>query len=59
VVLDKTAKVEWIKEFETLKVFARASGCSKISAFIVNEKILALLKDSEVDTRFVYAHVNV
>jgi hypothetical protein len=59
IVLDGMAKVEWSKEFETLKVYAQASGCSKIGAFIVNEKILALLRDTEVDTRFVYAHVNV
>lgn len=59
VVIDKSAKVDWEKEFNTLKKFALSRGCSKIGAYVMNEKILEKVKDFEVDTRFVFAHINI
>jgi hypothetical protein len=58
VILDTNVVVDWKKEFETLKTYAKHIGCSKIGAFVINENILAVLKVANIDTRFVFAHLN-
>lgn len=59
VVIDKSAKVDWMQELETLKKFAHSKGCSKIGSYVMNQKILNIVKEHEVETRFVFAHMNV
>lgn len=49
----------WKEGYETLRKYANSKGCSKIGAFIQNEKILQLLGEFDVDTRFVFAHKNI
>jgi hypothetical protein len=58
VVLNKDAKTDFNSCYETLRLFALSKGCSKIGAFVMNEKVLALLQEHDVETRFVFAHKN-
>ena len=59
VVIDKEAKVNWLMELETLKKHAWGLGCSKIGAYVMNSKILDIVKEYEVETRFVFANLNI
>ena len=59
VVIDKTAKVNWMQELETLKKFAHSKGCSKLGSYVMNQKILDIVKEHEVETRFTFAHMNI
>jgi hypothetical protein len=52
-------KTNFDNELNTLKIYAYNMGCSKIGAFVMNEKLLAILKEHEVETRFVFAHLNI
>jgi hypothetical protein len=58
VALNTAAKVDYKACFDTLKTFAISKGCSKIAAYVMNEKILAMMKAQDIETRFVFAHVN-
>lgn len=58
IIIDKEAKVDWQAEFETLKKFAHSRGCSKMGAYIMNQKLLDILKENDVETRFVFANIN-
>ena len=59
VVIDKEAKVDWEKEFATLRLYANSKGCSKIGAFVSNSKILDIVKKHEVETRYTFAFINI
>ena len=59
IVIDKEAKVDWLKEFATLRLFANSKGCSKLGSYIRNQKMLDVVKDYEVDTRYVFAFINI
>jgi hypothetical protein len=59
IVLENTPISNWSSGYDTLTKFAHSKGCSKIGAFIQNEKILALLKDQDFETRFTFAHKNI
>jgi hypothetical protein len=59
IVIDKSAKVDWLAELNTLKDFAHSRGCSKIGSYVMNPKILEIVKEHEVETRFVFAHMNI
>jgi len=60
VLFDKTATVDWEKEYNTLRTYGNSKGCSKLAAFVKNEKAIdALSKNFEVDTRYVYAFMNI
>jgi len=59
VVIDKEAKINWLRELETLKKHAWSLGCSKIGAYIMNSKILDIVSKHEVETRFVFANMNI
>lgn len=59
IVIDKSAKVNWMQELETLKKYAHSRGCSKIGSFVMNQKALDILKEHDVETRFTFAHINI
>lgn len=59
VIFDKTASVEWAEELETLKKFALTRECSKIAAYVANEKVIKCLQDWGVSTSFIYATLDV
>lgn len=59
IVIDKSAKVDWIREFETLKTFAHSRGCSKIGSYVMNQKILNIIKEHDVETRFTFAYIDI
>ncbi len=59
IIIDKTAKVDWEAEFNTLKIFANSRGCSKMASYVSNEKAINALKEYDVETRFVYANINI
>jgi hypothetical protein len=59
VVVNKKAKVNWQIEFDTLKKYAYSKGCTKIGSFIMNQKLLDILKEHDVETRFTFAHINI
>lgn len=59
IIIDKDMKVDWMKELKTLKDYAHSRGCSKIGSYVINPKILDIIKDYEVETRFVFAHMNI
>ncbi|MFA5037881.1 MAG: hypothetical protein WC479_11990 [Candidatus Izemoplasmatales bacterium] len=46
IILDKRAKINPSADFNTLKTYATSRGCTKIGAFLENEKIISLLKDN-------------
>lgn len=59
VVIDKEAKVDWKKEFTTLRLYANSMGCAKIGAYVMNPKILNIVKEHNVETRFTFAFMNI
>lgn len=59
VVIDKEAEINWLKELDTLKKYAWSKGCAKIGAYVMNQKLLDVLKDNNVETRFVFANLNI
>lgn len=50
---------DWASGVETLKAFARGNGCAKLCTFVMNDKVIELLKKHDVETRFVFAYLNV
>ena len=48
----------WSDGYGTLRAYALSKGCSKIGAFVQNEKILKLLGEQDFETRFIFAHKN-
>ena len=59
IMVENTPVSDWASGYDTLVTFARSKGCAKIGAFVMNEKILAILKDHDFETRFVFAHKNI
>jgi hypothetical protein len=59
VVIDKTAKVDWQGEFETLRKYANSRGCSKVCSFVRNDKIVKALKEYGIDTQFTFIYTNI
>ena len=59
VILMKADSKYWIEGLDTLKKYAWSKGCSKIGAFVMNEKLLEILKEHDVETRFVFAHITI
>lgn len=59
IVLYTKESVDWRHEFETIKKHARSMGCAKIAAFILNKEVLKVLEENNVETRFVFANVNI
>lgn len=49
----------WIDGVETIKKYALSKGCSKLGAFLMNQKLLDLLSQYDVDTRFTFAFLNI
>jgi hypothetical protein len=58
ILLDKEAKVVWEEEFDTLKKYALDTQCTKIAAFVANEKIIAALEKQGANTKFTYVNMN-
>jgi len=49
----------WLNALETLVKYGKARGCSKISSFIANQKLIALFKEHGVSTEFVYINQSI
>jgi len=59
ILLDKTAKVVWEEEYNTLSGFAKSLGCVKLAAFVENQKIISALEKVGADTRHRYVVLNI
>jgi hypothetical protein len=59
VIINPDMKVDWQLELNTLRKYANSRGCSKICAYVMNQKLLDKLKGSEVETRFTFASMNI
>jgi hypothetical protein len=54
VMFDATYKLDFQGEFDTLKKYAASQGCSRISSFIANSKLIDALKAQGMNTSFTY-----
>lgn len=54
VILDKKMKIDWSKEYATLKTFAKAHNCSHIAAFVANKRVVEWLQSVGAETKFSY-----
>lgn len=52
-------KDSWLDAFDTLIKFGRHKGCTKIGAFIANEKLIKLAADSGYDTGFRFVNYDI
>jgi GH15 family glucan-1,4-alpha-glucosidase len=58
ILLDKTAKIVWEEEWNTLRRYAKETGCTKIAAYVANSKIIKVLNERGADTKFTYVNMD-